>query len=505
MARVLGIDATKTTVRTALVRTSYRKVTLEALGEASVAVAGSEVEALRQALGTLRPDACAVALSGEKSFYRQLDLPGAAQKEIDAVLGFELESTVPFEMTDAVYDFRLLRTLPGVEGVPIFAALARIDDVQNRIAVVREAIGQEPERVGTGALPLCDLCSVVPELERPAPKGERPTPVGILDLGDTSSDVVVLEAGEPVFARTLSRGTEGLPHSAPALARELRQTLAAWRTLGGLPLSELYLVGGGASAQGAELYLSTELGVAIVPLPTPRLEGLSPEQAASLPRFAKALGLALGLVGKPRSLNLRRGNLQAQRSYPFLRERIPLLAGLGSVVAVSFVFSIVAELRGLEAERGALVAELGATTQAVFGEEAADVARAKELLEASAADEDPMPRADAFDVMVQLSKAVPKDIAHDVLELDFARQHATIQGVVPTNKDAEQIAEKLKEHRCFKDVKIPRTSPFGGAEAKKQKYVLEFDVKCSQEKKKKTEPEGSASPASGSAKPEDKR
>jgi len=127
VARLCGIDSTKTVVRAALVRTSYRRVALEALREVDVASAGSEREAIQQAVAGLKPDASAIALSGEKSFYRRLDLPAAAQKEIDNVLGFELEATVPFEMEDAVFDYRLLRRKPGETNIPIFAAIARAD------------------------------------------------------------------------------------------------------------------------------------------------------------------------------------------------------------------------------------------------------------------------------------------------------------------------------------------------------------------------------------------
>lgn len=495
MSRLLGIDADKNVVRTVLIRTAYRKVILEALGEASVADAGgSQIEALRAALGAVRPDAAAVAISGEQTFYRRLDLPAAAQKEIESVLAFELEATVPFEMEDAVFDYRVLKKEPGAATIPVFAAVARTADVRERIAAVREAIGIEPERVGTGPLPFANLDAVMPELSKPA--GAAAGPVLIIDLEYHTADVLILAGGEPVFARTLSRGTSGLPGSAPMLARELRQTIAAWRNLGGEPPAGMYLIGGGASVQGAELYLSTEVGLSILPLPQPKLEGITPEQAAALPRFAKALALALGLAGRARGLNLRRGALEAERSYPFLREKIPLLAGLGTVIALSFGFSVVAELRGLDAEKEGLLTSLGAASRDVLGEETSDPERARELLESGpgGGDEDPMPRVDAFDVMVQLSKAVPKEVVHDVIELDVNRGHATITGVVPSVADAQAIGEKLKEHRCLRDVKVGRFSQFAEG---KQKYVLEMDLRCEDKKKKKSgaEPDSSASAA----------
>ncbi|HLM71193.1 MAG TPA: hypothetical protein VK459_00820, partial [Polyangiaceae bacterium] len=139
-----------------------------------------------------------------------------------------------------------------------------------------------------------------------------------------------------------------------------------------------------------------------------------------------------------------------------------------------------------------------------FNEETDDPSRARELLEpgSGATEEDPLPHADAFDVMVQLSKAVPKELTHDVVELDVARGHVVIQGTVPTVSDAQTISESMKDHKCFKDVKIARTSQFSEG---KTKYVLELDIKCDSKKKKaaSAEPDGTAQAAS-SAKPDGK-
>jgi len=501
MSRILGIDIGKAVIRVAVLRASYRKITLEALAETPVV--GTELDAIRSAVGNHKPDGIAIAISGEKTYYRTVDLPAAAIKEIDNVLPFELEAQLPFEMTEAVFDYRIDKRPVGSETIPIFAAIARTGDVKERIHVVKEALGLEPERVGTGALPLSNLISIMPDIERPfgkeAPVGDTIAPVAILDLGETTSDVVILRDGEPVFARTLSRGTQGLPGSAPAISRELRQTFAAWRASGGPLLAGMYLVGGGSVAQGAEAYLSTELNISILPLPRPNLEGVTPEQESMLPRFAKAIGLAMGLVGKARGLNLRKGALEAARSYPFLREKIPLLVGLGSVIVLSFAFNLMAEHSSLSAERELLLSQVETATGEVFGEEIKDVEKARELLDKRAsADDDPLPHADAFDVLVKFSEAVPKEIVHDVIEFDLNRGHVTLQGTVPSIPDAQAIADKMKEYKCFKDVKISRTAQFTG---NKQKYVLEFDVKCEDKKPAKKKPGSTAEPADSATTP----
>ncbi len=508
MSRLLGIDIEKTVVRTALVRTAYRRTVVEALGEASVDAHGSLEAALRAAVAGVKPDACAVALSGERALFRRLDLPAAAAKELESVLAFEIEATVPFEMEDAIFDYRLLKPRPGSNTLPVLAAIARIDDIREPIRLVRDTLGMEPERVGTGPLPLADLSSLLPGLEKlppdiAPPPGPGPTTIAVVELGDAASDVLFLVGGEPVFVRTLSRGTIGLPQGAYALARELRQTLSGYRAVGGDAPSLIYLGGGGASLSGAEAFLATELGVPVRQLPVPQVEGLTPEQMAVLPRHAKSLGLALGLAGKSRGLNLRQGVLEAQRSYPFLREKVPILTGLAAVILASFGFSLVAEIQSLDAEHERLAASLKATTESILGEGTDDPDRARQLLEQdpSGADEDPLPKADAFDVMVALSEAVPKSTVHDVVELDFQRGHVMIQGTVPSIPDAQPIADKLKEHKCFKDVKLPRTSQFA---QDKQKYVLELDVRCDEKKKKKTTGEGTTA-AEKAEKPEEER
>ncbi|HVY48697.1 MAG TPA: pilus assembly protein PilM [Minicystis sp.] len=498
MSRLLGIDASKDAVRVALVRTSYRRVAIEALAEVDVASVGSELEAVRALAGPLKPEATAVVLSGEKTFFRKLELPAAAQKEIDNVLAYELEATVPFEMDEAVFDFRVLKRSAGQAAatLPIFAAVARVEDVRERVALAREAVGVEPERVGAGATPLANLVTLYPDLERASVAG----PIALANLGEDTSDVLVLQGGEAVFTRTVSRGTAGLPATAPAMARELRQTFAAWRTQGGAPLAGMVLLGPGAALPGAELYLTTELGVPSIPLTTPKVEQTPADVAARAPRFARALGLALGLH-KSRGFNLRQGKLEPERRYPFLREKVPLLSGLAAVIAVSFGFSIIAELRTLSAEHELLTAKLAVASRDVLGTETTDPDKAKELLEGPGKDEDdPMPHADAFDAMVQVSKAVPKDVVHDIVEFEFQRQHLLLQGTVPSVGDAETIAKNLREYKCARDVKIGRTVQSG---ENKQKYTLDVDFKCTEPKKKgPPDAAGAASAAASPARPE---
>lgn len=691
MARYLGIDIDTYTVRAALLRTRLGGLVVEKLVEETVREGEDVVAALArlgvgQPGGLPRPDGLGAALPGGAAFQRKVELPGAAVKELSNVLVYELESQVPIDMADAVFDWRLPKKLPKAGVLPIFAVVARAADVREHTSKIHQGLRVHPDHVSAGALPLANLVTLLPDLERvvlerpappasapapgaepatpgtapigPTPSGAEPLgaqplgaqplevqplgvqplglgpgasaaprggelgaypdaaplgagslelpsydlddaptyvgpvaglggdpalggaqglaspeglgalsgppqgalgpleqrapapsgaplggvldgvlgappggaalggslgeaalpgaalpvaapvaapvvrevvvgPVLLVDVGDERTDVCVLSGGEPVFVRTLSRGVVGLPETATALARDVKQTLAAYRVSGGEPLVAAYLVGRAAGAPGAEGFFAEALGVPVLPLPKPK-SPLPLELASALPRYAKALGLALSFVNRVKSINLRTGSLEAEQGYPFLREKLPILVGLGTVAAASFVFSVLAEGRSLKAQRAAAELELGNVSAEILGERTVDPERARALIESggAGAEDDPLPRADAFDVMVQLSKAVPKEVVHDVVELEVQRGHVTIQGAVPSLSDAQGIADKLKQHRCFRDMKGVRTSQYA---ENRQKYVIEFDIRCEDKKKAGAGAAASASAAAPKA------
>jgi general secretion pathway protein L len=494
MAKLVGIDIRAGHVRAALVHTTYRRFTVERMIEVEIANIGSVEQALQAAALPLMADAeaIAVALEGDTSFIHRITLPATAAKQITQVLPFELEAHVPVDIDELVYDHRLLQR-SAADPVVVLTAAARTEHVRERIRLVRAALGREPDRIGCGPLPLANLASLTPQLSGPGP-------IALIDLGGTRTEVVLLANGEPVFARTLSRGVQGLPQSAPLLVAELRQTFAGWDAHGGAPIAAAYLLGGGAAVQGALEYLSGTLGLRVDYLPNPGVDGVGPDDFENVRRFAKAISLALGLSARPRDLDLRRGPLAFQRGYGFLKERMPLLSGLLATILISFGFSTWANLRSLSRENEVLTAALGTLSKDVLGTETTSASEANELLQKIQNQEeaDPMPHMDAFDVIVELSKAIPSSIVHDIEEFDMQRGHVKINALVSSTADAQLISGAMQAHRCLSDVKISKITQ--AINIQRQKYVLEFDVKCPEDdrkKKKKTEP----APASSEEKP----
>ncbi|HVY29838.1 MAG TPA: pilus assembly protein PilM [Polyangiaceae bacterium] len=480
MAGFVGIDIGKTHVRALSIDVGYKRLSLGKLEE----VALDAVESLERAIQLVcaplleHADGVAVAIDGDQCFIQRITIPATAQKRLEEVLPFEIEAQVPVDIDELVYDHRSLRRKSSSEPVVVMTAAARIDAVRARIELVKSSLSRQPDRVGCGPLALANLASVVSPLRGPGP-------FALVDLGAERTEVTVLVQGEAVFVRTLSQGVSGLPQTAAALASELRQTLLSASVAVGGDLQAAHLLGGGSGATGAAEYLAYEVGVPIMPLPALELEGVTPEQAERLPRFAKALALALGASGRSRDVNLRQGPLAFQRGFGFLKEKLPVLSGLGAAIAISFVFSNWAQMRALEREHELLASQLSAVSHEVLGEEVTDAEAATEALTKAQATEeaDPMPTVDGFDIIVELSKVIPTSMVHDIEEFDMQRGKVKVTGVVGSTADAQTIATEIGKHPCVKDPKIAKITQQVGSE--KQKYVLELDVRCGDDTKKK--------------------
>lgn len=484
MARFLGIDVGGRSVRAALISTGYRSVKIERLEEAPIASLDQVGAALTVAASHLvtQVDGVATALDGERAFVHRIVLPPTAAKQLSEVLPFELEAQVPVDLEELVYDHRLLPRANEKAPLMVLIGAARTAHVRERIALVKSALGREPDRVSCGSISLANLAVVIPSLRGGGP-------FAVIELGGLRSDLTLIEGGGPISARTLSQGVEGLPGSAPELAAELRQTLLAWSAHQNKQVQRVYLVGGGSSAESASGFLAQELGCPVEPLPALQIPGLTEEQIEAAPAFAKAIGLALGAAGRGHDLDLRRGPLAFQRGFGFLKEKTPLLVGLGAATLISFLFATWAEVRALDRENRVLLEQLGALGTQMLGEEVQDLDAARTLLEkAKASDEaDPQLPMDAFDVIVEVSKAVPMEVTHDIEEFDMQRGHVKLQGVVGSAAEAQNIATALGKHAC---IQTPKSGTMIGKitqaiNSERQKYVLEFDVKCPDERKKR--------------------
>lgn len=494
MSRVAGIDLRDHQVRAIFLRVAYRKLEFEAAGEELVSAHGSKEEALRSLITRLggvdnqRVDTLVSTIEGSRSFVHLLSLPATAEKKLDELLPFELEAQLPIELDEIVYSFQLSPRGRGASApLEVLTVSAPLTHVQTRIGEIAKACGREPDRVGASAVELGQLAQVTPLLRQSGP-------LVVLEIGQKTTDLCLLEGGLVRSARSLSVGAESFPHRAAAYVAQIRQSLSGFLGLTGRPIEKLVLTGEGVALTGLVPFLHEQLGLdvgEVIELPAFELDGIPPEFQGRLAPFSRALSAALhGARGK--GFDLRKGELSFQRGYGFLKEKAPLLFGLFSAILISFLFSTWSESRALERERESLELGLQQISKSVLGEEVYEPEEALELLERvrKAKPEDPMPYSDAFLVAVALAETLPEDIRHDVEQFDFAKGKIKIRGLVSSTEEVQRLTKAFDEHRCIDKATVTKISQVVNSD--RERYILEADVLCPEDPGAKKKPEAPA-------------
>lgn len=477
MSRVAGIDVRDSHVRIAVLKAAYRKIEIEELLEEPLADHESVADAMSAALAMVRegaPDSVVTTLPGQKTFAHKLVLPPAAEKRLNELLPFELESELPIEIDEVVFDHRtLLRRKGTADPVAVVTLAARREHVEQRIAFIKDAIHRDPERIGGSALELGQLTRFHKEQ-----LGDHP--VALVDLGFSSTDVCVVTGGEVQMGRTLSLGIGRFPDGAEACVAQLRQTLSAYDASTDQTVGRVMVVGDGALLSGIAPYLADRLGLEVEILGPPSLETMPPEMRTGYAAYGRAVATAIhGVRGA--GFDLRQGDLAFERGYDALKERAPLLAGLLGAVLISFFFATWAEARALEREHEALATSLEAITDATFEEKTSDPDQAEALLMKArkTQPEDPMSYLDGFGVAVALSEQIAADITHDIEELDYSKGSLKLRGLVNSTDEAQRVAKAIGKHDCFQETKITKITQVVNSE--RERYNLEAEVRCPQD------------------------
>lgn len=475
MARLVGIDITPNHVRVAVVRATVRGIALEEFSEVGFSDASQLPDAIRQCLGSFAAhgESIAVEFDGAGVFFQRIDLPKTAVRRIEEVLPFEIEAKLPLDIDDVIFGWQRLRGGPADDTVPILAAAARIDAVRECIEATAVGIGREPDRVSAGVLALANLSALSAELA-------DTDPILCVNLSAKRIEMVVVKGSEPWLVRHLSWVTEP---SVEQVTAALRQTLGAYAAEAGEAVRGIRLCGDLPVDRNFAANLQAELDLSVSLFGDLTLAGMESRSAGEVARFAKALGVALGLRGRATDIDLRQGPLSFQRGYGFFKEKAPLLAGLVVAILISFGFSLWAEFSAINREEDALVAQLRAVTERALGVPLEDPAMAKTAAQGlvRGLGTDPMPIKDAFDVLLDLSDVIPTTISHEIRDFDLQRGHVKIQGTVDTTEEAQTVVNAISALDCVKDVKTGKITKMINSD--RQKYSVEFDLDCSEAKK----------------------
>ncbi|MCP4599954.1 MAG: pilus assembly protein PilM [Proteobacteria bacterium] len=524
---VIGLDLGSSEIRAVVVRMALRGFEVVQLESEPVPIGEdghSKEEDILQAAGRLMErlnvahETVHCAMPGEFVSVRQLDLPSSASRRLNQVLKFELDELLPFDIDDSVFDF--VKVDQTGDEISIVTATAPTDQVARLIEELGKH-GITPREIGVSAL------SYATGLNRHL--GEWNETRAIVDIGHKRTNIAVLDLTIPTV-RTILRGGrdltaklvevggvdfakaedykrqhglngkvgEVLKKATRPLVREIQQTLKGHMVSGGQRVARVFLCGGGGLVDGLDLYLADELGI-----PVERYEPtLGQVQDSITTQEASTYGLAYSLalregVQKAKRIDLRRDQLLFRGDLEFLKRRISWIAACALTVLLSWIFASFAEYTVFADEVDQKKAALAEKTKNLFAKPIFDYKQIADKLGGERTEEPPIPKKDAFDIVLELSKRIPTSVVHDVDLLEIKPKRVTLRGLVNADLKAEGelnddgsaikgdagtdlsptdlIKQKLEEfEECFTSIRVGKVTAVGD----RRRYQMDIESSC---------------------------
>ncbi len=523
MARILGLDLGSHSVKGLLLDTNARSSPVKGWAEVRRGE-GERQETLRTALRELlahpelqHADQVVVSLPGPSLVTHQLALPFSDPKRIEATIPFEVESQIPFDLGETVFDYQVASQVKD-KGSELLVGVVRREEIATLLALLNE-VGVDPRVVTHPGITYQNLMMQQPGLFA----GIDAEAVAIVDIGHERTTLAIGRPGMGVeFARTFAGGGQNLSralstefqtplpeahhwkeaHGALASAaqaqgpdgeraaaafvrglqpvlRELRPSFKAFTARSRRQVGAVLLCGGTARMPGIAEQLSKDLGMPTRLLEMP-LEASVPttEQPSVMQAYSLALrGQASG--AKAPRFNLRRGEFAFKGDYDYLKDKVGLLASFGVTLLLLLIASGVVRNSVLARREAQVDKVLCDVTQRILGscEKNYDIAlnRLKGVESPAAA----LPKLSAVNLLAELTQRVPADVAVTFDRIDIDLERISVRGVTDSSKQIDTIAAALRGHRCFKEVKEGKVEKT--REGNKVSFRLDIQVQCAEQ------------------------
>ncbi len=518
MATVLGLDLGSYAIKGVLFETSLRGYQMRDYGEVP-RQEGERLESLRQSLGDffrkypITAEQVVIALPGPSLASHVLTLPFTDAKRIEAALPFEVESQLPFDLSEAVFDYQI--TSQRDKQSDLFVGVVKKDELRNLLAMLKD-LNVDPRIVTHPAVEYQSYLLSAPQLFQGATNGSS---IAVVDLGHERTSVAI---GRPSvgldFGRTFAGGGNdltkaiaselqiGLPEAgqwketraaigsspqdpdearvADAMRRalqptirELRATIKAFTGRSHRTVGRLYLCGGTAKLPGLDQELESSLGIPteVMKLPAEAAAVPPAQHSAAAQAFALALRGQLSSARGPR-LNLRRGELAFRGGFDFVRQRVGLVVSFAATLLILLIASGFIRNSVLSRREAEVDAVLCNVTQRVLGRCEKNFDRALNLLKGKESPAAAIPKFSAVSLLSELTARIPTDtpVTFDQIIIDADR--VSLRGETENSKQIDGIASGLKTFRCLRNVTVGKVQKT--KDGQHVSFSLDVQIEC---------------------------
>jgi hypothetical protein len=450
--KTLSIDVSRNAVRLVALEATFRKAAVTMVTTVNIpeGTAKADIWPLVRDYVPKDIDSVVVSSDGRAASTRALQFPFVDPRKVDAAVEFELEGLVPYDMERTGVTWTVSRVADGK--TDILAAMQAKDSVRELIDAM-SAVGLEPRSV---VLPAAGLAELVTD---------STTPVAVIAVGETTSHLAVVHRGLQ-FARTMRVGLAGQDlRNLPMLAREITTTL---HTLApDAQPQRIFLTGGGSRVFGLVDALAEKVGVSVALLDIAL--GMAPVEIGEHvipPEYAIAAGLAVGTLRRGRHipLNFRRADLAYHGDMQVYRgELVRVAVGIAAVVVLALIGAIV-QYTMVSAEDRQLTQGFCDASRKIIGREVCDPNAVMAIMRQSpgAGDGVVVPSYSASSLLAMMSQSL-EGVDTQFTELEIRvdgradqPDKVTGKGDAASFEIVEEVASRLRQDRCVKDVDISR-------------------------------------------------
>ncbi len=502
MQKILGIDLGASAVKAVAIESSFRSHTVRAYRaepvEPYVPPAEGEqpktyADRCKAALeafakdGWFAADQIICSLPGAQVAAHAVTLPFVERKQIDSTLPGEVETVIPFDLADVVFDSTTVSK--GPQRTDLFVAVAQRAQVKAILEMLKAA-GVDPAIVTFSAISLAGVIAEKYVEDEPlgVPGVEGPLAEAVLDIGAERTNILILENGEARFARSAApagndvtqalaralgvpaaeaeekkrtfdlRGgdaalTPVVERSLVPLVRDVRATFGAYASRTRHKVSRVRVTGGGSQLQGLVAFLSNALGITVEPLSL----RASPAFTTTADAKAGALALALALRGlnggATPKLNFRRGDLAYAQEVGEMRSLYAGFAAMAALVFLLFGVSMWAKLNSLEKREAKLDAALCDATKKIYGTCETDYRVALGKLQGTSSAGAVIPQISAVELLVKISDLFPQSGDAVLNDVDITDGSIRLRGDAKAYDNVDDLVSDLQGDKCFTDVK----------------------------------------------------
>ncbi len=518
MATVLGLDLGSYAIKGVLLDTSLRGYQLRAYGQ-TPRPPGERLESLRKALGEffrsyrISAELVVVALPGPSLVTHNLTLPFVDAKRIEAALPFEVESQLPFDLSEAVFDYQVAARRDKQSD--LIVGVARKDELRSLLEVLKE-LDVDPRIVTHPAVEYQNLLLAAPQLFERAESGAS---VAVVDIGHERTTVTI---GRPASGLELGRTFAGgggditraiashlqiswdeaarwkeseaaisappagapPPEAVDALSRglqpvirEVRATFKGFTARSRRTVGRVYLCGGTARLPGLDQELQAALGLPAEVLKLPAEVADVP--AAEHATVAQALALALrGQVASAKGvrLNFRRGEFAFRAGFDYVRERVGILLSFAAVLLVLLIGSGFVRNSVLSRREAEVDGVLCNTTQRVLGQCERNFDRALNLLRGRESPAAAIPKFSAVALLAELTQRIPADTAVTFDQMIIDSERISLRGETEGSKQIDSIANGIRTFRCFRNVTVGKVQKT--KDGQHVSFTLDVQIEC---------------------------